>query len=105
MTERTLAFAMNLDEIELVLSATTPVASFCTPLRERLNEAKKKLKPEQDQLVEAYGDYVAFLTNQLKGSSSFLYSHGITASEEDVRKGQKMREQIASLKQAVYGGR
>lgn len=53
------------------------------------------------QLIEAYRSYAKFLGEALKCQASFLWAHGVTASQDDVTTGVAFRHTIQQLESEI----
>lgn len=49
------------------------------------------------ELKLAYEEYIEFLEKHIACSVGFLFAHGIYPKEEDVKKGEELRERIRKL--------
>ena len=49
------------------------------------------------ELIETQKEYIELLERCLGENSSFLSIHGISANQEDIKKGEELREKIESL--------
>ena len=50
------------------------------------------------ELIKAQDEYIKFLGEQLDKMCVIAYTHGILTSDEDIAKGEQMRNQIKKLK-------
>ncbi len=49
------------------------------------------------ELIEAQKKYIEFLGNDIRKNATFLHVHGLTTSEEDIKKGKELRQKIKIL--------
>jgi len=56
---------------------------------------------ERDELIATLKEYIALLGNELDKNITFLYVHGILASEEAIAEGKRLREKIEALEQRI----
>lgn len=55
-------------------------------------------------LIGAEEEYINFLGSVIEKEASFLRTHGIMTSDEDIATGKKLRNKIANLKAKLTGG-
>ena len=51
----------------------------------------------ESRLIQAQKEYIEFLGNEIKNNAGFLYAHGLTPSDETVKKGKGLRDRIKRL--------
>ncbi len=54
----------------------------------------------KEELQKSYEVYIAFLEKHLQSSAMYMYVHGVHASEEDVKEGERLRAKINLLKKS-----
>lgn len=57
----------------------------------------QKVRDEERSKEDAYKEYIAFLEKNIGDNAGFLYVHGIQASDEVVKEGERLRAQIKEL--------
>jgi hypothetical protein len=50
------------------------------------------------KLTQAYEKYIEFLGECMSNHAGYLYIHGIQESDENIKKGEELRKEIAELK-------
>ena len=50
------------------------------------------------ELIEAYDEYIKLLEQECSNYSVFAFTHGITSSEKDIKRGAELRQKIKELK-------
>jgi hypothetical protein len=55
------------------------------------------------RLIEAYDEYLDFLKSADDHVAGLLYAHGYRCPDDQVRRGEELRNRIAGLKRSVLG--
>ncbi len=53
-----------------------------------------------EELIKAYDEYIKLLEQECGSFGAFAFTHGIGSSEENVAKGEELRQRIRELKTA-----